>query len=350
VDAEDNNLLWFSKEVIEATPVEMSDLLTIFIAPTTSAQGNTGPVTAASSMDDKLILFKENAIYYINGIGPDNTGANSQYSDAIFITSTIGCINQQSIVFMPSGLMFQSDKGIWLLGRDLSTNYIGAPVEAFTQNAVVQSAVNVPGTNQVLFTLNTGVTLMYDYYYQQWGTFTNVPAISSTLYQGLHTYINSLGKVFQETPGTYLDGSSPVLMSFTTSWFNLAGLQGYQRAYFFYLLGTYITPHKLQIQIAYDYNQSPPQTTMISPDNYSGAWGSDQLWGSSSPWGGAPTLEQWRVFFQQGKCEAFQITINEVYDGTFGVPAGAGLTISGLDLIIGQKSGYPRIPSSRYVG
>jgi len=38
VDAEDPNLLWFSKQVIEATPVEMSDLLTQYIAPSTGAQ------------------------------------------------------------------------------------------------------------------------------------------------------------------------------------------------------------------------------------------------------------------------------------------------------------------------
>ena len=36
---------------------------------------------------------------------------------------------------------------------------------------------------------------------------------------------------------------------------HLAGLQGYQRAYFFYLLGTYFTPHKLGLSISYDYNE-----------------------------------------------------------------------------------------------
>ena len=34
VDAEDPNLLWFSKQVIENTPVEMSDLFTFYVAPT----------------------------------------------------------------------------------------------------------------------------------------------------------------------------------------------------------------------------------------------------------------------------------------------------------------------------
>lgn len=131
VDAEDPNLLWFSKQVIEATPVEMSDLFTMFVPPTTGAQGSTGPITAIEPMDDKLIIFKQNAIYYINGSGPDNTGANNQYSQPIFVTSTVGCPNQNSIVFMPQGLMFESDKGIWLLDRSLGTSYIGADVEEF---------------------------------------------------------------------------------------------------------------------------------------------------------------------------------------------------------------------------
>lgn len=350
IDAEDQNLLWYSKQVIEATPVEMSDLLTIYVAPSISSAGNTGPLKALAPLDDKLILFKQNAIYYINGTGPDNTGANSQYSDPVFITSTVGCSNQQSIVFMPNGLMFQSDKGIWLLDRGLNTNYIGAPVQSLTQNALVLSAVNVPGTNQVRFTLDSGITLMYDYYYGQWGTFTNVPALSSTLYNSLHTYINSSGAVFQETPGTYLDNSNPVLISFTTSWLNLAGLQGFERAYYFYLLATYLSPHKLQIQIAYDYNPSPTQSTMITPDNYSVNYGADTLWGSTPTWGGQSNIEQWRVFLQQQKCQAFQITINEFYDPSMGAMAGAGLTISGLDVVVGTKSSYPRLRASRSAG
>lgn len=347
VDAEDPNLLWFSKQVIEATPVEMSDLLTVYVPPTTGAQGSTGPITALAALDDKLIIFKNNAAYYINGTGPDNTGSNNNFSEATFITATVGCSNQQSIVFQPNGLMFQSDKGIWLLGRDLSTNYIGAPVEQFTTGAKVESAVNVPGTNQVRFTMDSGVTLMYDYYYSQWGTFAGVPAISSTLYQGMHTYINSFGQVYQESPGSYQDGSEPVLMSFTTSWLNLAGLQGFERAYYFYLLGTYISPHRLQLGIAYDYASGPTQMAYIQPDNYNTPWGGLTVWGAGEDWGGNLAAEQWRVFLDQQKCQAFQIQMQEIYDSSLGVPPGAGLTISGLNVIVGAKKSYPTLRASR---
>lgn len=341
IDAEDENLLWYSKQVIESTPVEMSDLLTFFVPPSSGAQGPTGPMKCLAPMDDKLIIFKRNAIYYVNGTGPDNTGANNQYSPPIFITSTIGCSNQNSIVMTPNGLMFQSDKGIWLLGRDLSTQYVGKDVETYNGHTVF-SAVAVPGTNQVRFTLNGSIRLMYDYFVGQWGTFNGTNGISNTLYQNLDTYINAQGQAYQETIGTYLDGASPVLMAFTTGWLNLSGLQGYQRIYKIYLLGNYQTPHKLSIGIAYDYDSNVSQVVPISPDNYSAAWGGDTNWGSNSYWGGPSNVEQWQINFAQQSCETFQINLNEFYDPSKGVAAGAGLTVSGLDLVYGQLKGYPR--------
>lgn len=349
VDSEDRNLLWYSKQVIEGTPVEMSDLFTVYVAPTTAAQGSTGPITALSALDDKLIVFKRDAIYYITGNGPDNTGINNDFSEPVFISATVGCTNQQSIVFTPQGLMFQSDKGIWMLGRDLSTQYVGAPVEDYNADPVL-SALNVPGTNQVRFTMTSGATLMYDYYFGQWGTFVNIPGISSTLYKDLHTYIDKYGRAYQEAAGVYLDGSKPVTMKFTTSWLNIAGLQGFERAYFFYLLGVYLTPHKLSVEIAYDYASSPTQISMISPTNFTPNWGGEQLWGSGGGWGGDGNIEQHRVFLQQQKCQAFQITITEIYDPSFGVPAGAGLTISGINCMIGVKDSKPRLRASKSVG
>jgi hypothetical protein len=351
IDAEDENVLWYSKQVIQSTPVEFSDLFTLYLAPTIGAQGSTGKTRVIASMDDKNIFFKANAIYYNTGNGPDNTGANNDFSDPVFITSTVGCVNPQSVVLMPQGIMFQSNgKGIWLLGRDLSTTYIGAPVDLYFDVPVL-SAFNVPGTNQVRFTLSNGVTLMYDYYYGEWGTFTNVPAIASTIFQGLHCYINSNGKVYQETPGLYLDGSSPVLMSFTTGWINLAGLQGFERAYFFYFLGSYISPHKLSVGVAFDYNPSPTQNSLFCPDNYSPNYGDDAgFYGSGSPYGGPSSVEQFRVFLQQQKCQAFQITVSEVFDPSYGTVAGAGLSMSGLNMVVGMKKGYPTLKASRSVG
>lgn len=342
VDAEDQNLLWFSKQVIEGTPVETSDLFTVYVAPSISAQGPTGVIKCISPMDDKLIIFKgtmtnSSAIYYINGTGPDNTGANNQYSQPIFVTSTVGCSNQKSIVFMPNGLMFEYDSPagnqIWLLGRDLTTTFIGAPVQALTSDATVGSAVNIPGQNEVRFTMSTGITIVYNYFYNQWSTFSGVSAASSTIYQGLHTYIDNSGDVAQETPGVYLDFDNPILMSFVTGWIKLQGVSGYQRLLEIQLLGEYLSPHLLNIQLAYDFLPDT-EVALITPtnNNVSG------------------TPEQWRIQQSNQKCQAFQISLNEQYDSSFSVPSGAGFTLSGMTCTIGVNRGYRPVKATNTTG
>lgn len=349
IDAENQNSLWYSKPVVEGVPVEFTDAQTIYQAPTTGSEGSTGKMKCVNSMDDKLILFKDSACYYMSGNGPDVTGANNDFNDPIFITATVGCNNPSSIVLTPVGLMFQSGKGIWLLGRDLSTSFIGAPVAQYNDDTVLSSVV-VPGTNQVRFTLDSGVTLVYDYYYQQWSTFTGTPAICSTIYQGLHTYLDDLGRIFQENVGSGVDGSRPVLMKYTTAWIKLTDLQGYQRVYFMYMLANYLTPHKLNFQIAYDYNPSPSQSQIITPTNFSPVYGDDTLYGGGSPFGGQSNVEQWRLFFNVQQCQAIQVTMTEIYDPSHDLPAGAGLTISGLNFVIGAKSNTPKLPGAQSAG
>jgi hypothetical protein len=349
INSENRNVLSFSKVIVQGEPVEMSDLFTLYIAPTTGAQGSTGETIAISAMDDKLIIFKRDAIYYIAGSGPDATGANDDFSEPVFISSAVGCSNPKSIVLTPQGLMFKSDKGIWLLGRDLSTKYIGADVEGY--NAYnINSALCIPGTNQVRFVLENGTILMYDYFYAQWGSFSGFSPISATLYDGYMTCLDANGVVTKETPNQYLDNGRPVLLSFTTAWIKLTNLQGYQRAYFIYLLSNYLTPHKLIVNISYDYQNAIQQTSVISPDNYGGYYGSDSLYGGSEVYGGNSSLEQWRIFLQKQKCESIQLNISELYDASYNVTAGAGLTMSGINMVIGAKSGYPRINAKNSVG
>lgn len=343
--SENPNVIEFSKVVIQNTPVEMSDLLTIFVAPTTGAQGSTGPTRALAAMDDKLIIFKKDAMYYATGQGPDNAGAGGAYSDPIFIASTVGSENPNSIVLMPNGLLFQSDKGIWLLGRDLSTNYIGAPVEDFTQGQDVTSALAIPETNQIRFTLDNTQAVMYDYYYQQWGDWTNISALSSVINDNLHVYLDTYGNIVRETPDAYLDRTQPVTVGFKTAWYKLAGLQGYQRFYELQLLGRYLTPHFLNVQIGYDYTNGAQQATTITPIQRSTFYGDAPLYGSDV-YGGQPDPEEWRVFPIIQKCTSFQLTVQEYYDRTQGVPSGAGLTLSGIQCQVGIKKSN-RVQSAR---
>lgn len=353
IEAENPNNLWVSKQVIPGVPVEMSQLFTIYAAPNTGTVASTGPLTAFFPMDDKLILYRDGAIYYINGVGPNNLGTTSvgcslgNYSQATFITSVVGSTNQSSIVLAPNGLMFQSDKGIWMLSRSLQASYIGSPVENFN-GSIVNSANVIPDSNYVLFTLNTGEQLMYDYYYEQWGSDVGASAVSSTIYNGLHTILTPYGEILQETPNAYLNNANPVLMSFTTGWINLASLQGYERLYEIYLLGKYLSPHFLNVQIAYDYNDSIVHEVLINPMNFSSSIPSP--FGVPTPFGSPGNKEQFRIHAKRQLCESFQLTITEVFNPEFATIAGAGFQMSGISLVVGIKKSTRPIPGRTSVG
>ena len=142
---------------------------------------------------------------------------------------------------------------------------------------------------------------------------------------------------------------NPVLMSFITGPIRLGDLQNFQRTYFYYLLGTYISPHKLYISNYYDYSETPSDSRLIAPTNPTPAYGEVSPFGQQDLYGGPPDLENWRIFAQR-RCMALAIGLEEIYDPSFGVPAGAGLTLSGISLVCGFKSPFKTINSANTVG
>ena len=127
--------LWFSKNIAPATPVAFSDTFTQSIDP------RGGPVTALATIDDKLLLFKGDRIFFMVGQGPDDLGQNNDLiNGAILITTDCGCIEPRSVVGTPVGIMFQSRKGIYLIDRSLAVQYIGASVERYNNEVKIGRA------------------------------------------------------------------------------------------------------------------------------------------------------------------------------------------------------------------
>jgi hypothetical protein len=347
LSSENRNNIVASKVNTESTPVQPTDLFTIYVSPASGAASGQGPTTILTVLDDKLIAFKDDSAFYVVGDGPNDLGTGGGFSVPTFIPSTVGCDNQASLALIPQGLMFQSDKGIWLLDRGLNTSFIGSRVldEGLLP---ITSANTIPNTNEVRFTRADGTALMYDYYYDRWATFDNLPATASTLYQQLHTYLTPQGQVRQESPGEYLDGTTPVTIKFETAWMNLAGLQALERVYQLFLIGTYASPHTLALQVSYDYEPSPTQSEVITPVPFAGNWGSSpNFWGQGETWGGAGNKEQERVFFARQKVQALKVFVQERFDPSQGTSPGAGLTLSGLNFVVGFKKSSPTLPAKR---
>lgn len=326
VSSEDPYQIGYSNAVLQNFPVQFVPEFILNIGTVG------GALTTVAQMDDKMIFFKSGkisgpAIYYMVGQGPAPSGASNDFQDPLPIAVDVGNVDRPSVVLTPVGLMFKSDKGIYLIDRSLQASYIGAPVEGYNQYSVL-SAQLIPNSTQVRFWISNGTLLMYDYFFKKWSTWTPPAGISDCIFQGQHTYVDATGQVYQETPGLFVDGAStPVLMSFTTAWIKLAGLVGYQRAYFFFLLAQYISSHKLSLSLYTDFSTTPDSTVTITPNSQD-------------------SLENWRIFFAKQRCQSFQIQLSEVYTGVLG----QGFNMSGLNLIVGAKNKFRTISAAQSVG
>lgn len=320
VPSESPNSFWYSQQVIPGDPVEFSDALVW------NVDSRGGAITAFHQMDSNLIIFKKNTIFYMNGSGPSPNGTGNDFTNPLLISTDSGCIDPKSLVIMPMGLMYKSLKGIYLLKRDLSVVYIGADVEEFNSSSIT-SVLVIEKLNQIRFTLDSGITLVYDYYVNQWYVFTNIAANDSVNFQDFFTYIKSDGSIFQENENLYTDNGAFIAMKVVTGWFSFAGIQGFERIYKFMVLGEYKSPHTLNVSFAYDFLPATTQTTPI-------------------PVLSDPGVYQYRIFPQRMKCETLQVTLEETQSAAFG----QGLSISGLGMEVGLKQGLNKLPASQSYG
>lgn len=322
--AESGYDFYYSKQALTNFPVE-------FVPSFIQNVGTVaGAITTIAGMDDKIILFKSGlftgpSILYMVGTGPAASGANNDFTDPLPVAVDCGCVDRGSVVLTPTGLMFKSDKGIYLLDRNLQASYLGAAVEGYNQFNVI-SAQLIPNTTQVRFLLSNGIYLMYDYFYKHWATFSPPAGISDCIFQGQHTYVDASGIVYKEAPATYYDGiNTPVLMSFTSAPFNLTNISGYERFIDFLFLANYISPHQLALSVAYDY-QAPSQFQTITPNPLN--------------------IYQWRVHAKRQLCQSFQLALQEIYTGTLG----ASFSMSGFTLNYEGQGRVKPIPGASATG
>ena len=345
---EDPNLIWFSKNKFNATnfntiPVEFSSNNTIAISQ------NGGKITALGLMDDKLIIFKKSSIYVINGSGPNDLGGGDQFSPAELVSNSVGCNNPNSVILTKDGLMFQSDKGIWLLDRGLGApQYIGMGIDNEGKDHVVSSAVIDPNDNLVIFTTYDGPTLVFDYYINQWSTWTNHQAVDALVFNGVFTFCKSDGRVFTQNRTKFTDGETPIYMKLMTPWMSFAGLQGYQRVFRTFLLGNFRGPHSLNVNVGYNFDPAFTQSVVIDATTIAGTnvWGADGYWGESTPWGSVFQPYEFQINFKTQACSTLRLEISDSQTSNYN----EGYTINSLSFEVGVLPGNNRLPVGNKVG
>lgn len=338
VDEDDR--LWYSKEVLAGRTVEFSDQFIQEIDPIG------GRITALSNLGEKLVIFKESSICYIFGDGPDERGQGGIFSYPQFITEHIGCIDPKSIARIPEGILFRSRNGIYLLTNDLQVTYIGAAVEKWNKEEIA-SVVVVADDSEVRFLTKNSNCLVYNYFFREWYTFTNYQADDAVLWKGSFVFLKKIvteqNIVVIEDKTSYRDISTYYSMKIGLAWASFAGIQGLQRIWRVALLGDYKSPHRLKISLGYDYTKVIHDEYLWNPDEITGDdYGASSPYGESS-FGGQDLPYQVRAHVRRQKCQTLRVIVEDI--GQEG--SGESFSLSGVSFEVGVKKGLAKLKSGQ---
>jgi len=305
-------------------------------------------IVTTIAMDGRLLILKERSILYINGSGPARTNLNNDFSEPQLITTDAGCTQARSVVLTPDGVMFKSDKGIYLLDRYLKVDYIGTGVERFNENTIT-SAILLEKINEVRFTTLEGEVLVYNYFSKAWSWFTDLPCLSACIWKDKYTMLLTDGQILTESQlhkKILIDGvHTAIVQKISTPWLRMNGKQAWQKAYDFLILGFYKSKHKLKLSVYYDYELYANDVIEINPLDAS------QYNITTKPSDAdlekyiiANGVYQATLDLVRKSCQAVRIEIEDIPEDIEN-NTGEGFEISNITATVGVKSGPAKQPA-----
>ena len=315
---EEEDEIAYSNKQIFGEAVSFSDFYRIRIS--SGASADKSPMSALGYLDGKLIIFRQNSIYFIQGDGPNDTGAGATFTDPEIVSSDVGCVDPRSVLNGPNGLLFKSRKGIYLLDRGLQTSYIGAAVEDFNLEGICSALVS-DKFNEARFYTEGGNCLVYNFLFNSWSTFQVQTSVNADIWA--NNPVSLIGGLpVKEVEESFIDDVNPYSVFVITPWLKLSGLQDFGRIYSLNILGEFKSDHTLRVTAYYDY-----------ATNYSEVYNVLPLISDSQ--------YQYRIHLKKQKCESIQFVIEDVN------PVGESMTLSALTLEVGIKSGSMKLPATR---
>jgi hypothetical protein len=319
-----------------------------------------GDVIAMASMDGALFAFKRREVYAITGEPPSDNGQAGGLGLPRRLAVDLGCVDARSVCVTALGVFFQSERGIELLTRAQTVEWIGQPVQATTAAYPICTSATVdPESATVLLELastetsgiasGTGRTLVFDLTTKQWvsadrrksvagdaDTPSQSACVAWMAYASAWRYcwIEAGGKVQTETR-QYLHADSTIIAKRAISpSVKASGLQGHQHVNSTLLLGEYHTPHDLQMSFAYDYS-----ATFKTPRTFTAA----QLLALNTA--GLP-MQVEHGMHDDARGEAVRVQLQDVTPSSGSLGTGQGGTWVGLAFEVVPQAGAHKLPNA----
>ncbi len=262
IDSTDPRQVFYTKQVREGYAPEWNRNLSFRV------NDSAEELTALGALPDgRLVLFSANTTYYTYGDGPSDTGQGAGFAEPALLSRDVGCRDWRSIAEGTFGVMFRGERGIHLVDRQLSMQFVGLPYELTTEREILVTSTAVDAyRSEVSFFIDTPGPFgdqcwTYNYLRSQWSSYTGAEVISATE-QGANVALLTSAPprtyaVRERTPSPGED-----LMSLRTGWLAMGKIQGYGRTWEVQLTGIRDpgSLSGLRVEIYYDYIDTPLET------------------------------------------------------------------------------------------
>lgn len=297
-----------TRKIYYAKPRRNDRLQEFSLLQTITPPRSAGNIRSLGVLDDKLIVFCENDILFLAGLGPDATGAGG-FTPLTPIPTAEPIKDDLSVIEIASGLLYSSESGISLIARDLSTRTFTQETFEFLNDVSVLGTVFHNKRKTAYFLLNNNSILSVCETTLQ---FTHIPlAMQGTAIESIGLYNDqimlsssveqfsggSVRSLFLET-SIGVDGSTNYEYLYDTGWIPMDGPQGYVNVRSIQLLAKLGADAATQpgevitCKIYYDYDNTTAET-------HTEALGAHQH------------VFQWSIKPQKNKMQSIRIIISE---------------------------------------
>lgn len=321
------------------------------------------PITGIGFVGELIVPFHRNAIYLVDGEGPDNS-ANGAWPPARLAYSDLGAQGPESIAVIARGLIFQSPAGIRLIsanGSLIATNgqieNIGGPVDAVAEDMEIAGVVVFPVEQEVRFYARSGSTLVFNYEFDSWSTWRLACAGAVRNFAtGLGILAMGDGRVWEETEGETLDDGATFRHRIRFAWVRANGIMDFQAVRRIGGLGECDPEEAHRVRVEVFYNEREHAGEFFEwdypEDSSPASWATDEfgdLTFGSGTFGdmdadqahhqSRDSVWSWKRRVARRKCSVISVAIDDNYTN------GAGFILTALALELGIKPGMDRVPN-----
>jgi hypothetical protein len=210
-------------------------------------------VTALVPMDNRLIIFCERSIWYVDGgafLSPD--GLSGSNPSPIELKFANGCTGRALAI--TAGILYASSAGgLWLLTRGLENEFVGKNVEDDTDGAeIIDIAVD---KNQRIACFTETQAIVYDQVVGVWSPWPlTTPPVAGCAWRGAFVYADDEEepRTMEQVADAFDDDGDPIVTRVDLQDVSLADINGFQVIWEASCLGEWIGAHMFHVELAYD--------------------------------------------------------------------------------------------------